>query len=204
MSRLLIFGSGGHAKVVISTARAASMEVIAAVDEAEEKWGGECLGVPICGPADRLVEEGIPWVIAIGDNAVRKRMAASIDGEFAIVVHPEAWIDPTATLGPGTVVFAGAVVQPNVRIGSHCILNTRSSIDHDGICEDFAQIAPGATLGGNVTMQEGSMVGIGASVHQGATIGADSVVGGGAFFKGELPHGRMALGVPAKDVGPVR
>ena len=51
--------------------------------------------------------------------------------QWITAVHPSAVVDETATLGPGTVVMAGAIIQANARIGRHVIVSTGSSVDHD-------------------------------------------------------------------------
>ena len=55
-------------------------------------------------------------------------------------------------------------MQPGCRIGKHVILNTACSIDHDCVIDDYAHIAPGAHLCGNVRVGEGSLVGVGVGV----------------------------------------
>jgi len=64
---LVVIGGGGHAKVVIATARAAGYEVIGILDEDETKHGKVILDVPITGGLD-LLRSGMyeRAVIAIG------------------------------------------------------------------------------------------------------------------------------------------
>ena len=37
-------------------------------------------------------------------------------------IHPEAYVDPTATVGDGSVIYPGAFVGPHVKVGRDCIL----------------------------------------------------------------------------------
>jgi len=89
-------------------------------------------------------------IVAVGTNEHRKREAEAYQGRFGIAIHPTAWIAPDVEIGEGTVVMAGVVVQPGVKIGKHVILNTNSSCDHGCQIGDYAHIAPGATLCGDV------------------------------------------------------
>ena len=68
---------------------------------------------------------------------------------YGIAIHPTAYTSD-AQIGPGTVIMAGVIIQPGCRIGKHVILNTGCQLDHDCVIEDFAHIAPGAVLCGNV------------------------------------------------------
>ena len=196
---LIVIGAGGHAKVVVATARAAGFRVVAIADDARERWGAELLGVAVSGPtAPILLDPGAQVVLAIGDNAARLRLAGAARCRFASVVHPQAIVDPTVQLGAGSVVFAGAVIQPDTIIGAHAIVNTAASIDHDCRLGQAVHVAPGSRLAGNVTLGDGVFLGIGAVVIPGISIGARTTVGAGAAVVTDLPPGVVAVGVPAR------
>lgn len=162
--KLVVVGAGGHGKVVLSTALEAGYEVLAALDDDPGKWGTDLLGVPIWGPISsfrRFIEEGARYVLAIGDNKLRKDLANRMSGvSWAILVHPRAYVHATASLGEGTVVFAGAVVQPMVRVGRHVILNTSSVVEHDCQIGDWVHLASGARLAGSAKLGEGASWGL--------------------------------------------
>ena len=52
------------------------------------------------------------WIIAVGDNAARQKESRQYT-EFARAIHKKAIISPSASIGLGTVVMAGVVVQAN-------------------------------------------------------------------------------------------
>jgi len=193
-----VIGTGGHAKVVISCLRELGVPVAAALDDAPERWGAEVLGVAVRGPVRELAAGFRHVVIAIGDNRVRQQLASELDLDWRTVVHPRAWVDPTARLGPGAVVFAGAMVQPAAEIGAHAIVNTGASIDHDCRVGAYAHVGPGCRLCGCVRVGEGALIGVGSVVTPGVTIGAWSVVGAGAAVVRDLADGVIAVGVPAR------
>ena len=119
---MIIIGDGGHAKVV--------REVIAAMGLiTTEYWG----------------------FIAVGDNVSRKReLHAHPHMQWVTLIHPSAVVSPSTKIGDGTIIMAGVVVQAGAIIGRHVILNTCCSVDHECVIEDFAHIAPGAHLCGDV------------------------------------------------------
>lgn len=195
--RLVLIGAGGHAKVVLAAAKAAGFAVEALYDDDPSRWGGEVLGAPVRGPVSSL-EEGTPAVLAIGSNEARKRLAARHRFEWQTVVHPMAWIHESVALGPGTVVFAGAVVQPEAKLGAHVIVNTGATVDHDCEIGDYAHLAPGTHLAGNVAVGEGAFLGVGAAAIPGISIGAWTRVGAGGVVVKDLPPHVTAVGVPAK------
>lgn len=114
--------------------------------------------------------------IAVGDNAARKREAEAATGPFLKVVHPSAYVSPSAQIGDGTIIMAGAIIQPGAVIGKHCIVNSGAVVDHECVLEDYVHIAPRAALCGNVRVGEGALVAVGVGIGPGASIPAWSVV----------------------------
>jgi sugar O-acyltransferase (sialic acid O-acetyltransferase NeuD family) len=101
------------------------------------------------------------------------------------------------TLGEGCVVTAGAVLTSQIRLGRHVHVNVNSTVSHDCVLGDFATLAPGVHLAGGVQLGEGCDVGVGAAVLPRCSIGAWSIVGGGAVVTRDLPADVTAVGVPA-------
>lgn len=175
-----VIGAGGHGKVVVGAVLACGGSVRRILDDNEASWGQRIMGIEVEGGLD-LLGDGEAAHIAIGSNRVRELISVRRPGvSWASIIHPTAWVDPTASIGPGSLICAGAIVQPEAEIGRHCIVNTRASVDHECVLEDYAQVAPGASLGGQVRLEQGAYAGIGCAVHQGARLDRWSVLGGGA------------------------
>jgi len=204
--RILVYGAGGHAKVVIDILeRTEQYEITGIVDDDPARKGTHFCDYPILGGLDFLLGHGPEEqvILAIGDNDARERLANRLESqgfEFATAVHPATSLARDSVLGSGTVVMANVAVNPGTTVGRHAILNTGATIDHDCAIGDFAHISPGAHLGGNVTVGSLAHVGIGASVIPGITIGAGSVIGAGAAVVTDIPPGMVAVGVPARVV----
>lgn len=198
--KVVLIGAGGHAKVVIATAQAAGIAVAGLYDDDPSMIGCSVLGVPVLGQTRDIDVATIDAaVLAIGNNATRRRLASEFMGlPWVTLIHPAASVHASARLGPGSVVFAGAVIQPEAELGAHVIVNTCASVDHDCGIGDFVHIAPGARLAGNVRVGEGGLVGIGSCAVPGAAIGAWSVIGAGAAVIGDITGGVFAAGVPAR------
>jgi sugar O-acyltransferase (sialic acid O-acetyltransferase NeuD family) len=203
---IFLFGAGGHGRVVYDVIeRQTRYEVVVVLDDAAER-AGTLFAIPVT-PGSRVPELARAGprmgIVAIGDNRQRagvvRRLAAAGLG-FVTAVDPSAQIGRDVTLGPGTVVMPGVVVNVGTRIGTHVILNTSCSVDHDCRIESVAHLAPGVRLGGQCTVGEATHVGIGASVIQGIRIGARVTVGAGAAVVADLPDDVVAVGVPARVV----
>ena len=197
--RLLVVGAGGHAKVVIDTARAAGWEIAGVVGLPSDP--PEILGVPVV-----LTAEGISadaFIVAIGDNRIRARYFQHyLDAGMtpAVVTHPTAVIGTGVGISGGTLVVAGAVVNVDARIGADAILNTGCRIDHDVVVGNHSLVGPGATLCGGVTIGEGVLLGAGVNVIPAASVGDWSQIGAGAAVTDSILPLTVAVGVPARPI----
>jgi len=202
--KVFVIGAGGHAKVVVSLLQECRMHVAGLFDDDPQKWGTEILGVRILGPINdikKYAQEG-QFIIGIGNNRMRHDLARKWEGvlSWLSIAHPTAYVHSSVNLGPGTVVFAGAVVQPHTIIGRHSIINTGATVDHDCKLGSYVHIAPGVHVAGGVNIGEGTMLGIGASVLPGKRIGRWVTVGAGAVVIDDLADNVTAVGVPARVI----
>ena len=207
--RIAIAGAGGHGRVALDCLRVGSGDD---VDLAffDDRWVEvrEVDGIAVVGPLKALLEAPEwDWVfVAVGDNATRQRIAEDLvrrGRRLVTIVHPHTAISPRATIGEGTIAVAGSVVNAGARVGRCVILNTLSSVGHDCVVEDFAQIASGVNVGGGAVIECGAFLGIGAKVVPLARIGAWSVVGAGSVVLGDLPTRSFCHGTPARVVRPL-
>lgn len=208
MSKLLVWGAGGHAAVVADAARLSGWTVAAFVDDsANRNSGGVWAGAPVVGvvEAELLVRDGIAHAAAaIGNPTIRLAKAAVLDAwgcALPPIVHPRATVAASAILGPGTVVCAGAVVQPMAEVGRLAVVNTLASVDHECYLAEAVHLCPGARLAGLVRVERGGWIGIGASVRDRVRLGEWCFVGAGAAVVSDLPSGCLAVGVPARVCG---
>jgi len=196
---VVVLGAGGHAKVAIRTLELSGYQIVGVFDDNPGKHGESIMGYPIQGYLEDVLGSGCNRaLLAIGDNATRQQLVARFPNlEWITAIHPHAWVDTSVVLGPGTVVFAGAVIQADTVIGKHTIINTGASIDHDCVLGDFTHIAPGAHLAGQIIVGEGCLVGIGAVVIPGKHIGEWATLGAGSVTVKDIPAHVVATGVPA-------
>lgn|ERR1017187_3340017 len=197
---LIIIGAGGHATSVANIALSAGFHIKHFVDP--NKKGGTLLDVKIVGDLMALDIDAHQYCIAVGDNAVRERIYLELTEQFdsltfPTLIHASAVISSFTKISEGSVVMPNAVVGPNADIGKFCILNTQSSIDHDGVMADYASLAPGAIVGGSVTIGMRSSVSIGAVIKHGVKIWDDCVVGANSYLNKDLPANQIAYGTPA-------
>lgn len=200
---VLVIGAGGHAKVCIELLRAMGHEVGWAIGADHEL---ACLDVEVLCGDDNIAKAHAAGVrrafIAIGDNRRRFALAEALrplDFEWVTAISPRACVSPTARLGRGVAVMAGAVINAEACIGDFAIVNTNCSIDHDCIIGAGAHVAPGTALAGRVNVGETAFLGVGSRVIPNITIGAGSIVGAGATVIRNVCANRKVVGTPARD-----
>jgi UDP-perosamine 4-acetyltransferase len=207
---LLVFGSGGHAKVVVEAALARDPgRRIVLLDDDPGRAGQTVLGIAIAGGSDWLAanEPGAPVALGVGRNADRARLMARLAGQghtLETVIHPSAVVSPSARIEAGAFVAAGAIVTAEASIGRGAIVNTAASVDHDCRLGEAVHVAPGTRLCGNVTVGDRSLIGAGSVVRPGVTIGADVCIGIGSAVIADLADGARVAGTPARPIGPAR
>lgn len=193
--KVYLYGASGHAKVVLDIVRSANMVVPCLIDDNPEVE--ELEGLPVYHSAEGLS----PIIVTVGDCSIRRKIVQKLGKrEYVTVIHPRAIKADSAFLGVGSIVMAGAILNPYVEVGNHCIINTGASLDHDVKIGDFVHIAPHCTLCGEVTVGEGTWVGVGTTVIQGIHIGRNCYIGAGAVVVEDIPDGTLCYGNPARVI----
>lgn len=200
---LLVFGAGGHARVVADAALMTGIWVqVFASDRNPARCKGDLLpGVALLSVEQAARETCVGVHVAIGNSAAREREANAWGLERLVsVIHPSALVSPFAVIGAGCFVAAGAVVAPGVAMGTGVIVNHGAVVDHDVGVGHFSHIAPGAVLGGAVCIGARVLVGAGAMVLPGLTVCDGAVIGAGAVVRVPVTEPGTYVGVPARRI----
>jgi len=194
---MILYGASGHAKVIIGICELNKENITAIIDD--NKKVTSLLDYPVI-QVDQLKLIKEKFIISIGNNKVRKEITTQLQSSFGTAIHPNTSIDKTVTIGVGTVIMAGSVINSSTKIGEHCIINSSSSVDHDCIIENFVHISPNATLCGGVRVGEGSHIGAGAIIIPNIKIGKWCTIGAGAVILKEISQGTTVVGNPGRII----
>jgi carbonic anhydrase/acetyltransferase-like protein (isoleucine patch superfamily) len=132
-------------------------------------------------------------------------------------VHPDAYIAPTAVLigdvevEQGASVWCGAVlrgdeatiqIKEGANIQDNAVIHCATNLPT--VIEKNASVGHSAQLEGCV-VEEGALVGMGATMLQRSRLGAGSMLAAGAVLTegAQIPPGQMAAGVPARVKKPL-
>jgi len=156
-SSLVIYGAGGHAKVVYELATDLGYQINCFFDDNDPNQFSEKLGIPVHKYDPELYPDA-ELIIAVGNSVVRKRIAEIVRHQFGTLIHPKASVSKTANIGLGSIVLAHATVQADVNIGDHAIINANTCIDHEVKVESFVHISPLCYIGSACLIEEGVTV----------------------------------------------
>ena len=212
----VLWGSAGHAKVLASLIALRGGRVIALFDN-NPNAKSSIEGVPLVGGHDNFVtwaqggslNSGLRGLVAIGGHTGLARVNIQklfLDHGVLVepIVHPDATLCATASLGAGTQVLARATVASEATLGEGCIVNHGAVVDHECVIGDGVHIAPGATLCGCITVERNVMIGAGSVVLPRVVIGASSVIGAGAVVTKDVPAGTTVVGNPARIIRQIK
>ena len=199
--RVIVIGAGGHAKVVASTLLAAGFDIVGffVTDSESPQIATTIFGIPVRGRNELDPKVCPNAIIGVGKNDVRKKLSQQFNFNWISVVHPFSWVHQEVSIGEGTVICAGSIIQPGAKIGSHVIINTKSSVDHDTFVGDFSHISV-AHLAGGATIDEGVFLGLHSAVLPYLHVGAWATVGAGAVVTKNVDPYTTVVGIPARAI----
>ncbi len=176
MKRLLIVGEAGHGRSVAEAVLVSGELVVArffddAFPELKRVWDVLMLSKVADlarwrGVADRAF-------VALDNNVLRQGVTAGLwvaGFSLVTVLHLRAVVSPSAVIGDGSAIMAGAIIGTEARLGDGAIVNCAAAVDHHCLVGDFghlgvnAAMAGESVLGATASMQAGSVLGCGVTI----------------------------------------
>lgn len=202
---IILFGAGGHAKVVLESLLFASPSANVVIVDDAAKPVKALLGHPVLAGRREIERLGkqARVIPAIGNNVARAAVTEwliDLGAEPISVIDRRAAVSRSASIGRGAFVAPGVVINAQSQIEDAVIVNTGASIDHDCAIGIAAHIAPGVRLCGGVSVGPRALVGVGTSIIPGIRVGADAVIGAGSVVIRDVADGARVAGNPARSL----
>ena len=191
-----IYGASGHSKVIVEILERSGSIIKGLYDDDANKKS--LFNYSVSNQISMLELQNVNWIIGIGNNAIRKKIADRNTLNLGIAIDESSNISKRTQIGRGSVVMPGASINSSVIIGEHAIINTNSSIDHDCVLENYTHVSPNATLCGGVSVGEGTHIGAGAVIVPGIKIGNWANIGAGAVIIKDVPDYATVVGNPGR------
>jgi len=196
-----IIGYSGHAYVIIDIFLNSGRLVTSYCDSIEKEKNPYHL--QYLGKESEVIKKlkKFDFFACVGNNTIREKIHLQMSmhlGNPINAIHPSAVISSSVTLHDGIMVAANATINPLVELGRGVICNTSCSIDHECVIGDFAHIAPGAILCGNVRVGAKSFVGANSVIREGISIGNNVMIGAGTVVVKDIPDNTTVIGNPQR------
>jgi acetyltransferase EpsM len=194
---IIVYGAGGHGKALIDLIRALGSYPIAGIVDDDPTVGSPIMDVPVLGGGyilEQLIEHGVHFAVnAVGgigniQNRIKVFERLSQAGfTCPTLVHPTAFVEPSATLADGVQVMPHAYIGSEAHVGFGVIINTGAIVSHDCILGDYANLSPGAILAGEVHVGTATLIGMGVTVNLQVKVGDRARIGNGSTLKQDVP-----------------
>ena len=212
MKKIIIFGSGDHARVIFSEIiQLKNFKVLGFSDNLLKK--GKIIEIfknkeyKNLGDLTHIKKyKNIYGIIGVGHNFLRKKIFKEINSalkkniKWATIISKNSILNGNVSVGEGTVIISNSVVNSGTKFGKHCLINTSSSIDHHNSFGNFSSTGPGVVTGGNVKVGEMTHLSIGSTVKNNITIKSNALIGGSSFVNKDCDKNSVYYGVPAKKI----
>lgn len=186
--KYVIWGAGGHSKVLIDIILKKKNKIIAVLDQNKKikinlKYP-HILGVK---SINKFLKQNknkkINFIIGIGSNQKARynifRKLKKLHFLLPNIISADSICCKNLKIGEGNQILPNSNVSTNVTIGNACIINHNSNIDHDCKIGNGVHIAPGATLCGEIIIGNNVLIGAGAIILPRLKIGNNVIIGAG-------------------------
>lgn len=206
MKDIVIIGAGGVGRetawiIEQINIRKPAWNIIGFVDDNEEIWNSEINGYKVLGNLSCLnYLENKPYVIiAIANYKIKKSIVNKLEDrfQFATIIHPDVYLNRTVEIGNGSIVYPGVIMTTNISIGNHVIVSPKCGIGHDSVIKDYVSLLWNVNVSGFDVIEEGVLIGSGATIIQGRNIGKGAIVGAGAVVIRDIENNSTNVGVPS-------
>lgn len=207
MKRLAIIASGELGMQIAHWATIEGAYEVAGFFDDVEPAGTEKCGYKILGTSediDHIFNQGLFDCLMIGIGykhlARRKELFERFKGRipFANIIHSTCYVDATAQLGQGILMYPGCIIDKKVFISDNVLLNIGATVCHDSHIGAHSFLSPGVSIAGFVHIGECANLGIRTTVIDNLNICDNVQTGGSALIVAHIEQPGLYIGSPAK------
>lgn len=199
--KILFLGAGGHGLVLADIAKKIGYKEIKFLDDQANKY----FTYEIIGRLNDFskYQESYDLFVSIGNNKVREKITKRLKQKNCHqvnLIHPSSVLSESVSIAEGICIMPNVVINAQSQIGTGCILNTSSSIDHEAVIKDFVHISPGCHLSGQVTIGERCWLGTGCNIINNITICDNCIIGAGATIIKNIDTSGTYISMPLRRI----
>jgi sugar O-acyltransferase (sialic acid O-acetyltransferase NeuD family) len=199
MKKIIIIGAGANALEIIEYIEyinniKETYEIIGILDDSFENYvknisldyNYQYLG----NTKEPLVRKDFHYFLAIANVPVRRLIIDRFLEEGAVfsnIIHPMAYMSPSAKVGVGNLIYATALIGPKVIVGNFNLLNAGVCLGHHTVLGDNNVLCPKVTISGYNKIGDNNLFGSNVSSFPGLVIGSSNVISAGIILDKNVP-----------------
>lgn len=197
MDQIIIIGAGGHGAelyeyiaFINKQEGTAKYYVAGFLDDNPENYRNYQYSSPLLGGVrDHQVRNDVFYLMGIANLEYRQQFCKSFSdhgAKFISLIHPTAYVSPSAKIGEGVVIGPMANIGPNVEIGDFTLINSRCSLGHDTKLGCYNFISPNVSFSGFTRIGDNNLFGINSATIPGIKVGNNNKVMAGMVLDKDI------------------
>ena len=209
MKHLIIIGAGGMGRclyflAIQSIGYQKEYDVKGFIDDNLSALEGFENYPPVLGTIEGYtIASGDVFACSIGDVATKVKVCENLKSRGAVfqtLIHKNVSIGMNSQIGEGTVIDEGVHLDPDVKIGANCLIQTYAIIGHDSVIGEYTRIDSQCSLVGGTIVGNRACIYTHAMINHRVKISDDATVGACSFVIKSVKPGATVFGVPAKQI----
>lgn len=119
---------------------------------------------------------------------------------FGKIIHSSTWIDKTATVFDGCVIYPSCCIDAHSVIEANTILNVACTVAHDTIIGKHCFLSPRVALAGFIKINEQCILGINSTIIDNIIIVSKTQIGGGTVVTKNIEKSGLYVGNPHRFI----
>jgi len=189
MSKIIVVGSGGHAKScfdVLKTIKKYSFYGYINNTKYKDNIIGTDKDLKKLSKTIKFALIGIGQIKSAKKRIEIFKILKKIGFKLPVIKSPNSYVSKYSTIGEGTIIMHGAIVNAYAKIGNNCIINTGAIIEHDVKIGDNCHISTNVTINGECKIGDNTFLGSRSVIVNNIKIGKDKFVKAGEIVKKDI------------------
>lgn len=95
---------------------------------------------------------------------------------LATIVSPNVYIDPTAKIGDGVILYPGCVIDKDVVLKDNVAVNVSTTVAHNSVVGENTFLAGGSTMAGYSSIGKNCFLGVNSVINDHISVGDNIVI----------------------------
>lgn len=176
MKKLILAGCGGFGQEVyayivkdIEEKKLMDVELIGVIDDSEQSYKTSGIELPLLGTISGYKFDSETYVVlCVGEVKLRRELVARLvrnGANFYSYIHSSCYVATNSKIGEGVIICPQSVINVNVNIFPHVVINVFSSVGHSAVIGDGSVLSPYSALNGDASIGRYCFLGTRATIY---------------------------------------